>query len=329
LLASLPAGRIGRINQGRKSFLFLFFKKKYFLASLVLVDISGVFCGDRRETMGRDMRKTSRNGIHRELMRTRSWIWAVVLSVAPFAPALADPGDALGTRCGGIACQYVQHAAIEMSHDRRTAAVEFCNRALAIYRNYMDAPFYRGRAEIASGLYDAAQSDFDAIVAAHPEFASPYVYRGITYLRQHKPQQAVVELNKAMSANTGIGSLLAANVYIYWGLAFEELGRGSDAVADLTDALKTINGDEHDWTAFGFGCYNAAVMGLIDTASMYCDESIKRQSRNELAYNARGHLSIKSGQFGQAVADFTKALYYQDDNTEEKSTASTRLHDRE
>jgi tetratricopeptide (TPR) repeat protein len=191
----------------------------------------------------------------------------------------------------------------------------FKKEILPCFAGGSGARFCRGRAETAGRLYDAAQADFDAIVAAHPEFVSPYVYRGITYLRQHKPPQAVIELNKAMSAETGIGSLLAGNVYIYRGLAFEELGHGSEAVADLTDAMKTINGDEHDWTVFGFGCYSAAVMGLIDTASMYCDESISRHSRNELAYNARGYLDIKSGKFSEAVTDFTKALYYQDDNT--------------
>jgi tetratricopeptide (TPR) repeat protein len=242
---------------------------------------------------------------------------AVVLNLfaaVAVLPCRADPGDALDTGGGGVAQRFVAHAEDALIHGRVTEATSYCDRALALYPSFINARFERGKIMLFSGQYDAALDDFSALIAAHPEYADGYVYRGITYLRQHKPEQAIQDFNKAMIPKVGIDSAVASDVFLYRSLAFELLGRADDSIADFSDALKQMYGFDFAWTVLGFGCYTASVVGLLDSAILICDESISRKSRNTLAYGGRGLANLKSGQFAKAIADYTQSLYYQDDN---------------
>jgi tetratricopeptide (TPR) repeat protein len=238
---------------------------------------------------------------------------AVPLTLAG-RPLKADPGDALDTGGGGIAQRYVTHCDQASDHAHITEALEYCNRAIKLYPAFMAARYIRAETLLYSGAYDQAAADFTSAIAAYPEYPNYYIGLGVVYLRQHKPEQAIAALNHAMAAKTGVEITLAAYAFIYRGMAFEMMNHPNEAIADFAEALKQMYGYQYGWSVLARACYTAAVVGMNDTASLYCDESISEHPRNELAYDGKGLASLKHGDFNNAVENYTKALYYQDDN---------------
>jgi tetratricopeptide (TPR) repeat protein len=236
---------------------------------------------------------------------------ALVCGLLAAAPGRADPYDALDTRGGGAAQRYVRHALQAMENGKLTEASDYCDRAIAEYPAYIYAHFTRGRVMMYAGQYDVAIAEFSTTIAAHPEFPLVYGLRAEAELRARKPQQAITDYAKALMAPVGINSRQLAHDYAMRSLASELLGQNEAALADFDLALKTINGDTfYDWRLLEARCYNAMVVGLLDSAGEACDESISRHSRNMYAYDTRGLVDLKTRNWDRAIADFTQSLYY-------------------
>ena len=227
--------------------------------------------------------------------------------------ALADYGDALDTGGGGIAKRNVVHAQYLLSHGRVTDALAECNHALSLYPNFIFARFTCGQAQMAAGNYAIAQSDFTQVIAAHPEYPSVYEFRALASLRDNKPKDAIPDLNRALTAEVGMGDELAARIFGYRSLAYQMLGLNDASIADLQRALQPLAAHLDDYTMLALTCYTGALVGLLDTAKLLCDESIFRKARNILAYEARGLVDIRQHAWDQAIADDTQMLYYRDD----------------
>jgi tetratricopeptide (TPR) repeat protein len=242
----------------------------------------------------------------------RTWWLTLSLAVACGigGHAAADPGDALDTGGGGISKRYVVHASVALENGHFSEAMDYSNRALALYPAFARARFTRGRTELASGDYAASLDDFTQVIAAHPEFPTAFYYRGLAHLRARQAAAAVEDFNHALQASTGMGSLMAANIFATRSLAFEMLGQANASIADLTAALKSVTSYEHDWAMLNNRCYSAAVAGLLETAQDSCDESISRHTRDMSVYDSRGFVELKRGLWEKAVADYTQSLYY-------------------
>lgn len=228
-------------------------------------------------------------------------------------PAFADYGDALDTSGGGIARRNVMHAQSLLSHGRVTDARAECSHALSLYPHFIFARFTCGQAAMAAGQYSEAESDFTQVIAAHPEYPMVYEFRALAYLRDRKPADAVTDLNRALTAQVGMEDEMAARVFGYRSLAFQMLGQNDASIADLQRALKPLAIHTDDYSMLGLTCYTAALVGLLDTAKLLCDESISRKERNFYAYEARGLVDIKQHAWDQAIADFTQQIYYRND----------------
>jgi tetratricopeptide (TPR) repeat protein len=234
----------------------------------------------------------------------------VSLAVVP-GVLLADPGDALDTGGGGSARRYLVHARAAMEQGRLTEALTECDRAIADYPAYMRAHFDRGRALLAGGQNDAAIAEFTTVLAAHPEYPMVYVFRGTAYLRARRTSEAIVDLNRAVQAQVGIGPVMYAHTLVIRSLAWELLGEADPALADFDHGMRAINGDTfNDYKVLNDRCYTAAIVGLLDSAGESCDESISRHPRDESVYDSRGMVDLMSHKWDQAIADYTQALYY-------------------
>jgi tetratricopeptide (TPR) repeat protein len=237
----------------------------------------------------------------------------LVLAIIAAPPAFADYGDALDTRGGGIANRYVLHAQELIAHGHISDALAQTSHALTLYPHFMAARFTHGRAAMAGADYATALADFTQVVAAHPEYPLVYEFRALAYLRDRKPNDAIADLNRALTAELGMGRETAARVFGYRSLAYQMLGQNDAAIGDLQRALAPLDGLLDNYSMLGQTCYTAAVVGLLETAQLLCDESLSRKDRNVVAYEARGLVDLKQHAWDKAIADDTQLLFYRDD----------------
>ena len=241
---------------------------------------------------------------------TASFIAAACLAIFCKSPAVADYGDALDTKGGGISESYVFHAIHALEQGRVSEAIAFSNRALAIYPAFIRARFTRARAELAGDDTQAAIADFDQVIAAHPEYPMVYALRAEAHLFAHDPARAIDDYNRAFRAPVGAEAYTASNILAARSVAYELNGQNEFAIADLKQALSQVAITTHDWSMLNNRCYVAAVVGLLDTAEEACDESIERHSRDMNVYDSRGLVELKQHAWAKAIADYTQSLFY-------------------
>jgi len=229
--------------------------------------------------------------------------------------ACADPGDALDTGGGGVNRRYVLRAQILMEHGQYSDAIAYTQRALDNHPNYIWARFQHGRALFYSAKYDAAIDDFNEAIAAHPEVIQGYFFRGVSYLQLKKSLLAIADFNRGLAVTTDVGNPASASLYADRSLAFELLGKSEAAVSDFSQSLRLVSGNTNDWHMLTENCYNAAVVGLLDSALVACNESIKRHGRENYAIESRGLVYLKKKQWDLAIADYDQALYYKPDTS--------------
>ena len=245
------------------------------------------------------------------------WTAATVIAACLALPcqngAMADYGDALDTGGDGISFRYVIHAVRAIEQGHVSEAIEFSNRALAIYPAFIRARFTRGRAELAAADAQAAIADFDQVIAAHPEYPMVYALRGQARLYAHDTARAIEDFNAAFKAPVGAGSYTAADILAVRSVAYEMIGQNDLAIANLKQALSAVAITTRDWSMLNYRCYVAAIVGLLDTAAEACDESIERHTRNMDVYDSRGLVELKQHAWARAAADYTQSLYYRPD----------------
>jgi hypothetical protein len=76
-----------------------------------------------------------------------------------------------------------------------------------------------------------------------------------------------------------------------------------------------LRSDDSGWEVLGGACYTAAVIGLLKTATLACNDAIALHPRDVGLYDGSGMVDLKSGLWSKAIADYTKSLYYQADYT--------------
>ena len=245
-------------------------------------------------------------------MKSAGYVFLCALASLP-APLSADAGDALDSHGGGIAARYVRPGQSVLGHEHVSEALAPSQRALDLQRNYAFARLTHGQASMAGGRYDDAISDFSQVIAQHPEYPFVYAIRALAYLRARKADQAAADLNHALTTPVGMRDELASTVFFYRSLAWQLMGQDNRAIADFQRGLAPLTGKTDDYNALALTCYTAAVIDLLQTAQLACDESISRSSRNILGYEARGLLDLKQGAWDKAIADESQSLYYRAD----------------
>jgi tetratricopeptide (TPR) repeat protein len=91
-------------------------------------------------------------------------------------------------------------------------------------QNLARAFFYRGRAQSASGRFDAAIRDFDEAIRLAPGFPDPFNFRGVAWAGQGQFERAIADFDQAIQLDPNYA------VAIYnRGLAAQNLGRTDEA----------------------------------------------------------------------------------------------------
>lgn len=144
-------------------------------------------------------------------------------------------------------------------------------------------------------------------VSPHMAFAQRYhlsekAERAWSLLKKKDYQRALIISEAAVSENPGDPVALAVrgNAYQYTG-DFQRAKADHDLVLQMTP---------RDAGALTNSCWVRAVGNMeLDLALTYCDQAILRsRSRTFAAYDARGFLHLRRGEFALALGDYDAAL---------------------
>jgi tetratricopeptide (TPR) repeat protein len=118
--------------------------------------------------------------------------------------------------------------------------VETCTRAIEHgrlkVRDMASTLVNRGIVLAAQERYQDALEDYNRAMDIMPELPEPYVGRGNLLFLADRLELAVADYNKALELNLGRKHI----VYFNRGMAYEKLGRTSEAEADYTEALRLM-----------------------------------------------------------------------------------------
>ncbi len=153
-----------------------------------------------------------------------------------------------------------------------------------------------GEAYFRMGKQEEAEASFRKAIALQPERWQTHNFLGTLLDRQKRHQDAIAEYEEGLRLRPDEATLLN-NV----GLSYYLVGRYEDAVRSFQRALLTGSGQPKIHNNLGLA---------LAKLNRYHDalESFRRGSSEEEAYNNLGVFYLSSGEAGQAMACFKKAI---------------------
>jgi len=184
--------------------------------------------------------------------------------------------------------------------------------------------FWRGRANLENGNYDAAVKDLKlslednnyfapavveeitkAMELKGEEDAEYYLFRGIAYYDSGNFDDAIKDFTKAIELRGD------ADDYHWRGCAYEENKNNYDAaIKDFTKAMELRdkeNIDDYVWRGnsyFGNRNYDAAIKDFTKAIELKDKENF----HNYYCYHYRGEAYLENGNYDAAIQDLTKAI---------------------
>ncbi len=199
----------------------------------------------------------------------------------------------------------------------------------------------RGAAYAARRQFDLAFADYDRAIALGPDDPSNYYDRAAARLENHQPVLAMDDLGHALQLKPDDVPSLMLRGQLRLGNKDKE-GATADfraarrlAAADSSLSLRIAQSyaSVHDYptaiaeydrwigenprdarvaVALKSRCWCRAAIGMdLDLALADCDKSISQGNDDSDAYNSRGLVHLRRGEFAGALADYTKALKLQ------------------
>ena len=153
-----------------------------------------------------------------------------------------------------------------------------------------------GEAYFRIGQQDEAEASFRKAIALQPDRWQTHNFLGMLLDRQKRHQDAIAEYEQGLRLRPDEAALLN-NV----GLAYYLVGRYEDAVRSFQRALLTGSGQPKIHNNLGLAL---AKLNRFHDAL----ESFRQASSEEEAYNNLGVFYLSSGETGNAVACFKKAI---------------------
>ncbi|MEO9482037.1 MAG: tetratricopeptide repeat protein [Ekhidna sp.] len=158
---------------------------------------------------------------------------------------------------------------------------------------------YRGMAHQKMGDWDAALADFTAAFA-YDSLADCFVNRSQLYAKMGRESDAINDLKEAIRLDS-------ANYHAWYNLAIldenAKLPMSLLANEDFTPMLNLVGA-------------NAYERGDYDLSAMYHTKAIEANVNDDLARISRGKALLRIGAYGQARQDFIKALQLNSSRTE-------------
>jgi tetratricopeptide (TPR) repeat protein len=160
--------------------------------------------------------------------------------------------------------------------------------------------------------YARAIEFYTSFIESHPDAQLPYKYRAEHYWYNAQPEQALKDYTRVLEFDSeDSGNLLGR------GQVFVELGKPSEATADLQKALTILNEkfpsdgnflpESIAYTRNGLGAANA-LQGNFSVALREFELSIALQTNNGWVYFNRAKALEQMGETSKALADYKKSL---------------------
>jgi len=127
-----------------------------------------------------------------------------------------------------------------------------------------------------------------------------YNNRGIIYLEQNRPEEALMDFNKAVASSPFI-----MKYYCNRASAYRLLGRYDKALEDLTRVVTT---GPRDITGYVYRGNTYLLMGQYDEAIADFSKAISLKPDSTFVYFNRGKAYRLKKQYDKAIDDFTKAV---------------------
>ncbi len=193
----------------------------------------------------------------------------------------------------------------------KTSELEPVKRKLdALIATKGEAHLFLLRADVKFRMYDlkGALSDYDQVIALQPKSAKAYLQRGTANCIGEDYQAALNDFNTAISLGES-----SADVFRSRAGAEEQLGKKSEAIADLTKALTIEKDKERQWQEklmrarcyFAIKQFEPAIKDSTDVISLAAQ--IPEDAAVD-AYKVRGSSYFFGAKYSEAVADLTVAM---------------------
>jgi tetratricopeptide (TPR) repeat protein len=222
----------------------------------------------------------------------------VLILLLQGAPATAQKAKKDGYLGNIELCNSLDRAALDARIKGCTALIDAGDRkaaALAIAYNN------RGNAYAARADYNRAIQDFDQSIKLNPGYVKPFNNRGVAYLKKGELDLAISALDQAIRLNPNYGEAFANRAEAY--LKQYKYDR---AVQDYDEAIRIAPDLDAVWSG---RCWARAILGALQQALEDCNKALQARA-NAAAYDSRGLIHLKMGQFGAAVDDYGSALQF-------------------
>jgi len=141
---------------------------------------------------------------------------------------------------------------------------------------------------------------WDDVISKSPDKARPYSYRGVQYIEQHKYQEAIRDLKKAIELNPR------------WVDAYSNLGYLSSKLNDYDQGIvylnKAIELDSNYASAYNNRAEIYTLEKKYDEALIDYNKAIKIKPNYHSAYSNRGNIFTKQNKFEEALLDLNMAI---------------------
>jgi len=149
------------------------------------------------------------------------------------------------------------------------------------------------------GRADEAIVDADAAISHKADFAEAYNARGLAYLVKGQPDFAILDFDTAIKLQPEYMVARSNRAF-----AYQRKGQYDEAIADFSELIRVrkLAGDYADRG-------DTYLFKSDDTRALAdFDEAIKLNPKLGVAYNGRGVVKARAGQYDDAIGEFSAAL---------------------
>jgi len=152
-----------------------------------------------------------------------------------------------------------------------------------------------------TGVWKDSFTLWDYVIDKDPDSAGKvYNNRGIIYLEQNRPEEALRDFNKALASSPFI-----MKWYCNRASAYRLLGRYDKALADLTTVVTKV---PNNITGYVYRGNTYLLMGQYDEAISDFSKAIALQPNSAFVYFNRGSAYRLKKLYNQAIDDFSKVI---------------------
>lgn len=142
----------------------------------------------------------------------------------------------------GAFVAYYSRAVSRYELSQPMKVIEDCDQAISRNPQFIDALYLRGTVQKSLGQIEAAMRDMSAVLNLDPNYHVAYCVRGGLYYLQQGWMHAIDDLTAAIELG-GCGADHIWQCFYIRGMAAQELGNHSDAIADFTRTIALAPND--------------------------------------------------------------------------------------